>query len=97
MKELAKIVIYHRAKHRDGDFSKRDWRYLFEDLKDYQAKQSILSEVGVMFKDKNTELSDLGTNLIKEIEKKVPYIQLPNDEDLYMALHKLKQAIKDNF
>jgi len=59
-----------------------------------ELKQAlVLLSVVKSLKENEETLSDLGLTLIKEIEKKVPYIQLPDDEDLYMALHKLKQAI----
>jgi hypothetical protein len=41
-------------------------------------------------KDRNDKLSELSKDLIRKIEKKIPYISLPEDEGLYTALHKLK-------
>jgi len=58
-----------------------------------QIKIEVMKQ-SEQLKDRNDRLSELGTDLIREVEKKLPYIQLPNDEDLYMALHRLKQEIK---
>ena len=41
-------------------------------------------------KDRNDELSELSKDLIRKVEKKIPYISLPEDEKLYTSLHKLK-------
>ena len=47
-------------------------------------------------KDRNDDLSELSKDLIKNVEKKVPYISLPEDEKLYTSLHRLKIELLKN-
>jgi hypothetical protein len=41
-------------------------------------------------KDRNDDLSELSKDLIINVEKKIPHISLPEDEELYTSLHRLK-------
>lgn len=34
-KLLIKILLHYRSIHRNGDLSKRHWKFLYEDLKEY--------------------------------------------------------------
>jgi len=54
------------------------------------VKKLTLTNVVDKLKDRNDELSELSKDLIRKVEKKIPYISLPEDEGLYTALHKLK-------
>lgn len=44
MKKLDKILIYHRVKHKKGDFSKSDWMHLRSDLIDF-IEQLTLTDI----------------------------------------------------
>lgn len=44
-KDLEKILIYHRTKHKHGDFSKSDWIHLLNDLRDREKQLTIHSVV----------------------------------------------------
>ena len=79
-----------------------------EDLNDYGKGRLEMAEgvenlilFGVIrqseqLKDRNDLLSELATDFLKEVMLKIPNIQLPEDENLYMALHRLRGEIKDN-
>lgn len=72
------------------------WNKQDFDKREVELKKLPVIQSSLQLEDKYDELSRLGTDLIKAIENKVPYIQLPDDEVLYTSLHKLKQEIKDN-
>ena len=66
---------------------------MFKEYNEQEEKQQealIISGVVDKLKDRNDKLSELSKDLIRKIEKKIPYISLPEDEGLYTALHKLK-------
>ena len=44
-------------------------------------------------KDKNDEISDLAKAFINEVDKKHPFVKLPEEEDFYMARHKLAEKL----
>ena len=47
-------------------------------------------------KDKNTELSDLAKDFINEVDKKHPFVNLPEEEEFYTARHKLAERLKSD-
>jgi hypothetical protein len=44
-------------------------------------------------KDKKDEISDLAKTFINEVDKKHPFVNLPEEEDFYMARHKLAEKL----
>tara|TARA_R110000803_G_scaffold21157_1_gene53535 strand:+ start:102 stop:401 length:300 start_codon:yes stop_codon:yes gene_type:complete len=74
----------------DKKMPKFDYYDLLDFADSYYKKQLTLTDVVDKLKDRNDELSELSKDLIRKVEKKIPYISLPEDEGLYTALHKLK-------
>lgn len=44
-------------------------------------------------KDKNDEISELAKIFISEVDKKHPFVNLPEEEEFYMARHKLVEKL----
>jgi tetrahydromethanopterin S-methyltransferase subunit B len=94
--ELAEQAIYeHTSSTKWQEVKYMKWTT--SEMQDVIAKALVknLSLCGVVdkLKDRNDKLSELSKDLIRKIEKKIPYISLPEDEGLYTALHKLKNEV----
>jgi hypothetical protein len=65
-----------------------------------QIKESIKKAINytgspLKLKDNIDEFSDLAKTFINEVDKKHPFVNLPEDEDFYMARHKLVDKLND--
>ena len=65
-KDLEKILIYHRQKHRNGDFNKSDWIHLLSDLKDLE-KQSKLFGVGITLPTGKERILEINKQISKRV------------------------------
>jgi len=92
IKELAIKKADEQEKRNTPEWNGLYYGFIFG----YQACEKNLNftHSSLPLKDKYAELSELASNLIKEIQEKHTLMYMPKDEKLYMALHKLKQAIK---
>ncbi len=64
----------------------------------HQAKLKLLGIGGVVgqseqLKAKLDNVSELAKNFIDEVDKKHPFVSLPQDEDFYMARHRLAEKL----
>ena len=79
--------IIHRENEPITELIKTD--SLIEELN----QQLRLHVVVKSLKDKNDEISDLAKAFINEVDKKHPFVKLPEEEDFYMARHKLAEKL----
>ena len=79
--------IIHRENEPITELIKTD--SLIEELN----QQLRLHVVVKSLKDKNDEISDLAKAFINEVDKKHPFVNLPEEEDFYMARHKLAEKL----
>lgn len=56
----------------------------------------ILNSSSLPLKEKYAELSELAKAFINEVDKQHPFVNLPEEEDFYMARHKLANSLKSD-
>jgi hypothetical protein len=66
---------------------------LINTVVDATLKAINYSQCCETLKDKKDEISDLAKTFINEVDKKHPFVNLPEEEDFYMARHKLAEKL----
>jgi len=80
--------------HSDHSSNCNGYRSLLELIK--TEKAFVIPNSCEQLKDRNTELSDLAKDFINEVDKKHPFVNLPEEEEFYTARHKLAERLKSD-